>query len=240
MRKIKLLIVTILISGTLLAQTTFHDADAEVRTVSSFHGVSVAGNIDLYLTQGNEESVAISATEQKWKNQIIIEVKDGILHIYWRNTGAIRIDWKNNPKKLTAYVSVKNIDYLALSGSGYISVSGKIKTDKLKLSLSGSGDVKGTIDADDLSVGISGSGNVDLSGNSDKTSFSISGSGDIGSYDLVTNYCDVKISGSGGVKATVQKEVSASVSGSGDISIKGDANLKNFNASGSGKFKRVK
>ena len=44
------------------AKNIVFDANAEVRSVKGFTGVEVSGAIDLYLSQGKEEAVAISAS----------------------------------------------------------------------------------------------------------------------------------------------------------------------------------
>jgi len=41
------------------------------------------------------------------------------------------------------------------------------------------------------------------------------------------------------VRITVTKELSAHISGSGSVFIKGDGLIRDYSASGSGKFKRV-
>lgn len=91
----------------------------------------------------------------------------------------------------------------------------------------------------DFSLGLSGSANADLSGNAEQSDFHISGSGNIRSYDFSTAFCEASISGSGNVKITVTKELSAHISGSGNVLIKGEGLMKDYSASGSGKFKRV-
>jgi hypothetical protein len=44
-------------------QTIVHDANAELRPVKGYHGVEVSNAIDLYLSQGDEETVAVSAKD---------------------------------------------------------------------------------------------------------------------------------------------------------------------------------
>jgi cytoskeletal protein CcmA (bactofilin family) len=239
----KKIIVSILLTGfaiASLAQKTIHDANAEKRTVSGYHGVAVSGSIELFLTQDNEESVAINVDDTKQLDKVITEVKNGILHIYLENRNKIKIDWRLNSKKIRAYVSVKNIDYLSSAGSGSVHIEGKLKVDKLKIDISGSGNIKGDLATKDLTVGLSGSADADFSGNAEKSDFHISGSGNIGTYDFVTEFCKVSISGSGNVKITVNKELSAHTSGSGDIYIKGEGMIRDYTSSGSGKFKRLK
>ncbi len=239
----KKIFVSILLSGFVvvaLAQKTIHDANAEKRSVSGYHGVAVSGSIELFLTQGSEESVAVSADDPKKLDKVITEVKSGILHIYIENKNKIKIDWDHNSKKIRAYVSVKNIDYLSSAGSGNVHIEGNLKADKLKINISGSGNIKGNLAIKDLIVGLSGSANADLSGNAEKSDFHISGSGNIGTYDFATEFSKVSISGSGNVRTTVTKELSAHISGSGSVYIKGEGLIRDYTSSGSGKFKRVK
>jgi hypothetical protein len=232
-----LLIVLALGTG-LCAQKTVNDPNAQVRSVSGYHGVAVSGSIELFLMQGAEESVVISADDANVRDKVITEVDDGVLRIYLERKNKIQIDWPNQ-KKIRAYVSVKDIDYLSSSGSGKLHIEGNIKTDKLKVDISGSGNLEGTVTTKDLSLGISGSADADLSGTAEKSDFHISGSGNIRSYDFSTEYCNASISGSGNVKITVTKELSAHISGSGSVFIKGDGLIRDYSASGSGKFKRV-
>ena len=223
---------------SLNAQKTVNDPNAQVRSVSGYHGVSVSGSIELFLTQGNEESVVISADDTNVRDKVITEVDDGILRIYLERKNKIQIDWPNK-NKIRAYVSVKDIDYLSSSGSGKLHIEGNIKADKLKVDISGSGNVEGAVTTKEFSLGISGSANADLSGTAEKSDFHISGSGNIKSYDFSTEYCTASISGSGDVRVTVTKELSAHISGSGSVFIKGDGLIRDYSASGSGKFKRV-
>lgn len=240
MIKILSLFLAATLSIASFSQKIINDPNVEKRSVSGFHGVSVSGSIELFLTQGDEESVAVSADDSKWVDRIITEVKNGVLHIYWkskeRGNGVI-IDWGS--KKFRAYVSVKNIDYLASSGSGRVHIEGKLNSDKLKVSVSGSGNMKGDLAVKELTVGISGSGQTSFSGKAEKSSFSTSGSGGINSYDLSSDFCSVSTSGSGSVKVTVNKEISARTSGSGSVFIKGDGLIKDIHTSGSGRLKRV-
>src|ERR1700749_4697212 len=121
------LLTVIALGIGLNAQKTINDPNAQVRSASGYHGVSVSGSIELFLTQGNDESVVISADDTNIRDKVITEVDDGILRIYLeRNKNKIQIDWPNQ-KKIRAYVSVKDIDYLSSSGSGKMHIEGNIK-----------------------------------------------------------------------------------------------------------------
>ena len=220
-------------------QKTINDPNAQKRAVSGYHGIAISGSIDLFLSQGNEESVVISADDPKWRDKVITEVRDGILRIYIEDKDKIHIDWGLHPKRIRAYVAVKDIDYLSNSGSGKTHVEGKLKSDKLKIDISGSGSMEGGLDVKHLSVGLSGSADGDFSGSAENADLHISGSGNIRNYDFTTSYCNASISGSGNIRITVTKELSAHISGSGNVYIKGEGLIRDYSASGSGKFKRV-
>ena len=81
MKKIIGSLFAIMIISAVHAQNLVYDANAQVRKAGSFHGVSVGSGIVLYLSQGKEQAVAVSAEEEKYTERIITEVKDGILKI---------------------------------------------------------------------------------------------------------------------------------------------------------------
>jgi len=238
MKKIFAYILLAGLGYSLHAQKTINDPNAQKRNVSGYHGVAVSGDIELFLTQGNEESVAVSANEVKYRDKIITEVKNGILQIHLENKNGLHIDWGPSSRKLRAYVSVKDIDELSTSGSGKVHIEGTLKSPELDLSSSGSGNVNGDVAVTELAISTSGSANIDLSGKSEKTDIHVSGSGNIRGYELVNETCKISISGSGNVRTSVNKEVTAHISGSGNVSIKGNGVVKDFTSSGSGKIHR--
>src|SRR6266545_1346581 len=80
----KLLLVCTVIALSIFshAQLTINDPNAELREAKNFHAISVSNSFDVFISQGNEETVAVSASEQKYKDNIKVEVKDGVLKIW--------------------------------------------------------------------------------------------------------------------------------------------------------------
>ncbi len=215
------------------------DPNAEVRNVASFHGVSASGSIDVYISEG-EQNVAISAADKKDLENIITEVKDGVLQIRFKDSKGWWSDhWNTVGRKFKAYVSARQIDYISLSGSGNVHIEGVLKTPKLKFQISGSGNISGAVETKDLFVKQSGSSNIKLSGSATNAEFVCSGSGNINSPELETEVCQVKMSGSGNADLTVNKSLSAATSGSGNIRYRGTGNLVNSSSSGSGRIRKI-
>ena len=80
------------------------DADAELRVVSgNFSAVKVSGGIDLYLSQSDEQALAVSASDDKFKQGLKTVVENGQLNIFAEG------DWSLNMrnKKLIVYISFK-------------------------------------------------------------------------------------------------------------------------------------
>src|SRR6266700_4754516 len=118
-----------------------NDPNVQVRKVSSFHAIKVGGSIDLYLTQSDEEAVAVSAISDEIRDRIRTEVINGELRIWF--------DWKGKwwkekgRKKLKAYVSCKSLDKLEGGGASDIMLTGLLKSDNLFIRMSGASDLKG-------------------------------------------------------------------------------------------------
>jgi len=216
-----------------------NDPNAESRNVPMFEGVSVSGAIELYVSQGKQR-VAVSASDKDYIDDIITEVKDGILYIRFKSQKSWWSDqWNTTGKKYRAYISAEKIRYISLSGSGNIRMEGLIRSESLDLQLSGSGNIYGQIQASKLDLRQSGSGNIKLTGNVTNVAFHCYGSGNIICSELVSDQCDVRISGSGNAEVNVNRELTASISGSGNVRYKGNGNLVQSNTAGSGKIRKI-
>src|SRR5580700_1055129 len=112
MKNLALLTVSLLAGLVVFAQNPkiINDPNAQKRSVADFHGIRVSGGIELFLTQGDEEAVAVSANDPELRDRLRTEVTDGILHIYLEDHGW-HWSW-NGSVKLRAYVSCKVLDQL--------------------------------------------------------------------------------------------------------------------------------
>ncbi len=236
---ITLLVSLLMLTGTILAQKTIRDANAQSRNgLKNFHAVQVSHGIDLYLTQSSEEAVAVSAVSDEYRDKIITEVVDGVLKIYYEKNNGWNWGSNSGNKKLKAYVSVKNLDKLSASGGSDVAFESVIKSNKLSISLSGGSDLKGEIVCDDLSLTASGGSDADLKGRATEARISASGGSDVNGYGLITDICKVISSGGSDVNITVNKEMNADASGGSDIRYKGNATART-SKSGSSDIRKV-
>lgn len=218
----------LLITSAVSAQKVINDPNVGVRTVTSFHSISVSGSIDLFLSYG-EEGLAVSAAKPEMRDKIITEVKDGVLKIYKQyKTGIHFTDYT----KMKAYVSYKTLKSLSASGGSEIVVDGTIKTNSLKINISGGSEFEGIVAVTDLVIDQSGGTDVKIEGFVSKLSISASGGSDFSGYGLIAEICHAEASGGSDIEITANKELSAKASGASEVSYKGKPVLKEVKASG--------
>ncbi len=206
-----------------------NDPNAAVRLLyESFHAIKISGGIALYLSQYETESIAVSASEDKYKNDIKTVVENGVLRIYYEgNNWAIG---KN--KKMKVYVSFKNLDRLQASGACDVHVAGNITVPDLSVSMSGASDFKGAVDVTNLSLDLSGASDAKISGTAASIKIESSGASDVKGYELTTENCTIRASGASDVNITVNKEMTVTASGASDVFYKGNCIIKEIHSSG--------
>jgi len=201
------------------------------RTTDAYDEVAISGWFDIDLVDGKEGEITLTG-EENLLPYIITEVKNGQLIIKVEKGQNLQpSNWNRGIKIL---VPVESINGVSLSGSGDIVGKKTIKSDRFETSMSGSGDITLTVETRSMNAQMSGSGDMNLSGKTVDFSASISGSGDIKAYDLNADHVEATISGSADIKVTANKSIKARVSGSGDISYKGNPEKIDTKSSGSG------
>lgn len=200
----------------------------KTRNVSEFDGVSAGGSFDVILVKGKEGEITIEG-EENILPYIVTEVKRGTLKIKYKKNTNIRLT-----RKMTVTVPYRDIDHVALGGSGNVKTKTTIKGDEVSFSLGGSGNIIANVEANNVRSSIGGSGDIRLTGKADSFKCSIAGSGSIKAYELTTDNLKASIAGSGSIKATVNKKIKATVVGSGSIYYKGNPSHIDNKSLGSG------
>src|SRR5258707_8077210 len=161
-RLIIIVMVGLAMAPAVAQQTVINDPNVVLRTVSGFHGVSVSNSIDVYLSAGDHETVAVSAADTKWRDRIRTEVKDGILNIWLDHENWF--NWGIDHRKMRVYISFTSLDKVSGSGASNIYVDGVIAGNSLEISLSGACDFKGAIKVGVLKLDQSGASDARIVG----------------------------------------------------------------------------
>lgn len=218
-----------------MGQKTVNDPNAELRSVGSFHSIQVGGAFTVMITQGNEESLAVSASDKDDVADITTKVEDGILKIGLQS----KRNWWPKSRQLRAYISIKTLKKLKVSGAASVRFEGDVKTDDLIIGLSGASNLKGRVFVNGkLDINLSGASDIDIKGTAVNTMIDSNGASDFDGYEFSTQNCEAYASGASSISLTVDKELSAKLSGASKMRYKGAAVVRNINTSGSSSISR--
>ena len=252
-------IAVLLTSMHASAQNVVYDANAQVRKVGAFTKVYVSSAISLYLSQGKEQAVAVSAEDDKYTAKIRTEVHDGELRIYVEN--GVWNSWNWGNRKLRAYVTVTSLGGIDASGASTVKISDPLVVeDNFSLQLSGASNLKAdggitgnkmdfqidgasefkqtTIKGGEISFNLSGASQVNVDGTSTGLSIEVSGASDFKGYGFQTENCRAEASGASSIDITVNKKLDAQASGASSIGYKGDGVITNLDVSGASNVKK--
>ena len=230
-------LLTIISLQTFAQDAVMNDANAEKRNLSgSFSAIKVSDGIDLYLSQGNEESIAVSASDPKYLERFKTVVDNGVLKIYYDNSSMI---WNSNEKrKLKAYVSFKMLEKLNASSGASVDAKNILNLAYLEMHLTSGSQFTGEVKIGEMTVDQNSGSEINITGSVEKIKVDLSSGAVFKGYDLNAEYCEAKASSGGEARINVNKELAAKASSGGGIKYKGNAAIKDLNVSSGGVVKK--
>lgn len=209
--------------------------ETETRNLSNFTGVSSGFSGKVNIQIGNSFQVDVSA-QRAVMNVLRTNVSGGVLYIDFKNNVHVR-----TTEEVLVSITMPLLDYVRLSGSGDINVTGEVSSGSFNAQVSGSGNINlqkletsGTLDAR-----LSGSGDINIyNGTAAHEKLQLSGSGGINFAGLTAATAEAHISGSGNIRVKVEQSLDARISGSGSIYYAGNPQVSS-QISGSGKVKPI-
>ncbi len=238
--KFLLAIFTILFALTTTAQTkVYTDPHAKTRSIAgNFSKLSVSSGVELFLSQGNETSLAVSVSDSKFGERFKTEVVDGVLKIYYDNKG---LTWSNDKnRKLKAYLSVKNLDGMKVSAGSKVTIADVFNTTDLALSVSSGAHLTGAFKANSISADLNSGGELNMSGSATRVTVSASSGASFKGLELVSQYCTASANSGGDIRIGVQKELKGSANSGGGITYKGTPSVNKGTVKSGGSIKQGK
>lgn len=198
--------------------------------ISEFKGLKLKCSADIFVTQGEEFSV-VAESQANILDNLDLSLDGDVLEI--------DLDGCNRDFQLKMFITMPEVTFLKISGSGNIKGENLFSSENLTLRVSGSGNMDLELDYQTVNTKITGSGNMDLRGLCDEFDYTISGSGDINSFDLISDSGFIEITGSGDTEVFVNEFLSVKITGSGDVLFKGNPSEITSDISGSGDIRDV-
>jgi hypothetical protein len=241
-------LTSLLLAGVLFSNCNSAQA-TDNRTISPFTKIENSVPLDIVLEKGSKESVTVEVTGTD-PQKVLTEVTGNTLNVHMENG-----NYSNLKGKITiTYVNLSEITnrgsgdltcksdlisenfVLTNSGSGDVDIKGNVKTNLFTFQHSGSGDVVlANLETTDLNLSMRGSGDFKANaGSAKKQIIALSGSGDVQLFGVSGESCTVAIKGSGNIETNVSDSIIGSISGSGNVSYKGEPKTKQVEIRGSG------
>lgn len=229
-----LIFLCLLLFAALLTQPVLADT-RETRQVGTFSEIGLGGSANVILRQGSPQKVEVEGMhEDVARLETVVEGK----RLRIRRKPENNVRGRDYQGKITVYITMPDINALAISGSGSIKALTDVQSHVLSLSVSGSGNIElPEMQADKTEVAISGSGDVQVAGISADIVVSISGSGGVQATRLRAETCGVRIAGSGNARVYATKTLDARIAGSGSVYVSGNPQV-NSSVAGSGRVHR--
>ena len=179
-----------------------------------------------YLQIHTDENIFKALDVKVQGNKLIIDVKkDSII----------------KPSKLTVYTCSHNLSQVMLNGAGKLRLKGEVNSNDLDIIINGAGNlIADSLLCNSLSLNITGAGNVTLTGASNQSSFKITGAGSIKAFDYFVQDLNCGITGTGNIEVLVSNKLDVNITGSGDITYRGEPQFVNKKITGSGNVRQVK
>ncbi|AUP80722.1 head GIN domain-containing protein [Flavivirga eckloniae] len=200
----------------------------EDRTIREpFSTIKATEGLDVYLTQGDSESVSVEADENL-QDLIVVEVVNDILKIHTkRNIG------KASSKKVM--VSFKDVSSIISTSGSDVYSTNVITAERLDLKSTSGSDMRLEVNTTELNCKSTSGSDLRLSGKTTKLIAEATSGSDIKAADLISESSHVKATSGADITVNTSKELTAKATSGGDIKYYGNPEKvdKSNNSSGS-------
>lgn len=228
------LILLLVGSKSLFANSEQSDLIRQDRSVTSFIGVSVSSGINLEITQINKHEVTVE-TNEKLINKVETRVEAGILKVYLSELNSINKLFLRSP--INVFVSMPEVNRIEASSGSDIRSTGAIKADKLKLDAGSGADIKLEIDANELLINSGSGSDITVWGTANLLKANASAGSDIAAAELRVKDCYASVSSGSDIIVHVSGSLDANANSGGDITYLGNPAQKTLNKSSGANIK---
>ena len=238
MKKIIIAFFALLTATPIIAQKTFNDANAEKRSLGDFNGIEVGTGIELWLSEGSSNEVAVSASDTESRDRIVTKVDNGILKIHYDSKiGAV--NRRNENKKLRAYVSYKTLEHLKANTGAEVKLNNVLKSNKLDIEANTGALIDGEINVGSLTVNQHTGSKITLAG----TAGTVKLEGHTGSKfkgeQMITVDCSVSVHSGAQVYIHANKSLEGKANSGGLIRYKGNATRIDIKTGSGGSVNKI-
>lgn len=203
----------------------------EDRGLSGFSSVRVERGVNVYISQGGEESVVARADENLIE-YLITEVRDGELLISSRQ-GVRR------PTAWEVEVQVKEVNSIRSGSGSDVSSRGEIRAGELSLHAGSGSDLELELRADTLHAEAGAGSDMELRGKVNKLTIRASSGSDVEAGELISASCEARAGSGSDLLVHATESLRAEARSGADIRYKGSPKQVDKNTSSGGDINAV-
>lgn len=194
--------------------------------IGTFSTIKATEGLDVYLTQGDIESITVEADENL-QDLIMTDIENGILKIHTKEN----IGNASSKKVRVTFKDISSI--ISTSGSDVFSTN-TINADDLTLESTSGSDMKLDVNTSVLYCNSTSGSDMRLSGRTIKLVAEATSGSDIKAADLIAESSVVKATSGADITVNTSKELTASANSGGDVKYYGNPEKVNKNNASSG------
>jgi hypothetical protein len=201
------------------------------RTLSEeFTEIETSRGLDVYLTQGDSQSLKVQADENL-HDIIITEVENGVLKIY-SEENIKRSESKKVMVNVTDLTAVN-----ATSGSDVYSTN-TLKVDTIKLSTTSGADIEVELDAESTTLESTSGSDIRVKGTTNTLSASATSGSDIDAQHLISQSCTASVTSGADIVVNAEEKITANATSGGDIKYYGNPEHKSISDNSGGHIRK--
>jgi hypothetical protein len=187
----------------------------QAREVTRFNRVDFRGIGRLILSQGDKQSVTVSASEAVIPH-VRTDVREGVLIVALRWWPGIFLRIRELTT-LEVRLVVEELSGLRVSGAGTVESRERIQAPEMELQLSGAGEIRLELHGRRVATHLTGAGRIVLWGEAEEQEIRLTGAGSIQAERLASRIAKIHSSGAGECRVHASEELDVRLSGAGTI-----------------------
>ena len=200
--------------------------ETQTRNVQNFNAIDVAQGINVNIDFGDAESAIVKANPE-FIDEVVTEVKSGVLYIYLKN--------KTKIKKVTYTVDVTAMQIDAINASSGAQVNSKcIKNNNVKLNASSGATINAEMKAEKTSLKTTSGSTIRVNGSADVADVVLNSGSSIDASSLCAKNMDINVSSGASAYINVKDSLQAEASSGASIRYFGNPHYRVINKSSGG------
>jgi hypothetical protein len=198
--------------------------------VTQFTSMEIDGPCNVFIRQGNKESITVKASERNIE-KMFIENQGNKLVVDFDGSSI-------NHSRIDVMITIVKVDEMNFKGAGNIETKSMLNLDTLTIYNERTGNLNASFNCKQLNIRASGAGNIDINGVAKYLWIEKTGVGNLNSSGLKADIVKLISSGVGNTDIHAEKVLYLNASGVGNVSYSGNPEIKEYQVHGVGNVEK--